>query len=62
MAETYGQKISLGLNGPTKAPDVKPVVHEKNAHRHVADFAAANMGKKAPQPKIQKIHGQTFRT
>jgi len=62
MAEAYGQKISLGLNGPTKAPVAPVVVIEKKAYQHVTNFAAANFGKNAPQPKIQKIHGQTFRT
>jgi hypothetical protein len=62
VAEIYGQTIALGLSGPTKAPVTKPVIHEKNAHRHVVDFAAANFGKKSQQPKSTKIHSQTFRT
>ena len=62
MADFMGQKISLGLGGSVKPPPAPPPPPLKTAHQHVVDFSAVNLGKKVPQPRIQKIQGQTFRT
>lgn len=62
MADVTGQKVSLGLGGPKNRVEIpKSKSDEKVAAKHVTDFTAANFGKKAKLPKIQKIHGQTFR-
>lgn len=55
-----GAKMTVALGGgKPPAPKPKP---EKTAFKHVDNFSEANLGKKAPQPKVQKIHGQTFLT
>lgn len=64
MADAFGQKIALGLGGgPLSRMELpKAVKPPKIAAQHVTNFSEFNLGKKAPQPKIKKIQGQTFRT
>lgn len=64
MADAFGQKISVGLGGaPTSRMEFPKIAKPpKIAAQHVENFSEFNLGKKAPQPKIKKIHGQTFRT
>lgn len=61
MADVLGQKISLGLSRSFTPPPVPPKP-PKVAAQHVDNFSEFNLGKKVPKPKIQKIHGQTFRS
>lgn len=64
MASAFGQKITLGLgNAPLSRMELPKVAKPpKIAAAHVDNFSEFNLGKKAPQPKIKKIQGQTFRT
>ena len=64
MASAFGQKISVGLgNAPLSRMELPKVLRPvKVAAQHVENFSAFNLGKQVPQPKIQKIHGQTFRS
>lgn len=58
MADNLNQTISLPLS--LFKPAAPPPKAPKIADQHVENFSEFNLGKKAPQPKIQKIRGQTF--
>lgn len=64
MADAFGQKIAFGFGGaPISRMELPKVAKPpKIAAQHVDNFSEFNLGKKAPQPKINKIQGQTFRT
>lgn len=64
MASLFDQKISVSFgSAPVSRMELPKVKNPpKVAAKHVENFSEFNLGKKAPQPKISKIQGQTFRT